>query len=673
MAAVIHARSQAHNTNRSVGHRKGHVDGRAEHSHTYRLPPGVTTVKFGDAATPHPGTQGHLPPLHVNSPGVIGPVMIDRQRRHVASRKIDVQLTAGDVEALIQELMTAGTSSPLNKQDVDILVANGVLTSRDRSTQNSVGALPAGYCQSEADEEPFPYPPVPATSEPMEVKAGKGVAGMEEEMGVVAEMIKLPTSSTARTPMRDLTRTCQKYRSSWAKRAKNFDDKGYLTSSVVAGEADKAGKRKKAEKQSVASQHHQQAPMFDLFTENKTLAGRKPIRVIAADLDKRIEMLKSNQAEWDAFQNKILEYREADNARARTAPADMIRLNKEAVTQLPEVTKRQRMASVKEERDRHRLEIRTRKQEHDMERWHEKVAALQKKKDVLEQMKKKEREQMGRAQALQRKWFVLTAVASRMTLIRIVLETERERRAQALVRLHAARVIQRVYRTHMRRREEARKLQALAKISVVFRRYVARRRESQKHMASDAIRQFFRDVYDVSRLMKIVKKYRFSVVKAQTYVLSWSEIRNCQIKVLSKYWDKLEPLWWNARKGGAAAASLKKGGSNADLDEKKEKLKTKKARGKVRKDDVVEKVPLKMTNTIKRNTILADLIIRRKEHRQRLSLWEQDMITFNASHKTGKGESGPPRRPVFKLLPPQSDMLILIEKGFLEAASAGWR
>ncbi|KAJ3152532.1 hypothetical protein HDU89_001223 [Geranomyces variabilis] len=719
--------------------------------HAYRLPAGVTTVKFGDAASNAKSGAQLLPALHAAAaPGVLGPLVdIRHPRRHTRAvvggegggrGVVDVRMvvSAADVDALIAEVVSAGRSSALDRRDIEILTANGVLPplmAASSSTPTTAAAAPAASAgtrpfsrpdsfsprqfdskdddakdvdeddddDGECEEPPFPYPSPPATAGPFRMPTmSHSIEHQNVRLGALLAILNRAYGGDgggrdaggrngrghgrgrrADDPRAAYIFDGEDSRANFDKnlseiqklmeRAKNFDDKGYLLS--VVSESDKAGKKKKTEKQttSVAASHHQQQqPMFDLFADNKTLAGRKPIRLIAADLEKRIERLKSNQAEWDAFQNKILEYREADQMRARTAPADMIRLNRQSAAQtIPAEYKRLRMASVKEERDLHRLAIRSRKAEQDMERWNEKVAALQKKQDVMEQMKKKEKEQMGRAQALQRKWFVLTAVASRMTLIRIVLETERERRALNLLRLHAARVIQRAYRKHLRRREEARRMQALAKISVVFRRYVARRRENQKHLASDAIRQFFRDVYDVSRLMKVVKKYRFSVVKAQGYVLHWHEMRNAQLRVLSKYWDKLEPLWWNQRKGGAAG--VKKTGSNADLDEKKDKLKTKKARGKLKKDDAVEKVPLKMTPVIKRNILLTDLIIRRKEYRARIATWEQDVMAYNASHKTGKGEPGPPRRPVFKLLPPQPEMLTLIEKGFLEAASAGWR
>lgn len=66
-------------------------------------------------------------------------------------------------------------------------------------------------------------------------------------------------------------------------------------------------------------------------------------------------------------------------------------------------------------------------------------------------------------------------------------------------------------------------------------------------------------------------------MKAQTYVLSWHAIRNAQVDVVCKYWDKLEPLWWNQRKGGGAASmAAAASASNAELEEKKDKTKSKK-------------------------------------------------------------------------------------------------
>ncbi|KAJ3012605.1 hypothetical protein HKX48_006190 [Thoreauomyces humboldtii] len=662
--------------------------------HAYRLPAGVTTAKRTDDQAPIPTDV--LPALH-RPPGVIGPVRRDTAKRATRSRPAAaVHVTPEAVEQLIQELVAhGGASSTLDLADVEILVSNGLLP----PMRLLAPAASKERFEDEGEEDDgaleYPYPPAPATEGPYRMPALSGsIRHQNSRLGALLALLNRAYGGEGsrdaaarggrtggrgqRTSQRGFTGDEPSSHNGFDRnlgeiqklieRAKNLDDKGY--SEALENDADHSRRNKKTDKHEShqqSSHHHQQQQqqmqLFDLLSENKPLAGRKPIRVIAADLAKRIEMLKTNQGEWDAFQTKISEYREADAVRARTAPADMIRQNKIVLSEMPVAQRRLRIASAREQRDRHRLEIRTRKKENDMQRWHEKVAALQKKKDVVEQMKKKEKEQMGRAQALQRKWFVLTAVASRMTIIRIVLEV------RVPWFLFASRLIQRVYRKHMRRREEAKKGAALMTIAVVFRRYVARRREAQKHKASDAIRQFFRDVYDVSRLMKIVKKYRFSVVKAQHYVMSWHEMRNAQVKVLGRYWDKLEPLWWNQRKN--AGGGMKKSNSSTDLDGGKDaKAKPKKTRSKLKKEDAVEKVPLKMTPAIKRNILLTDLIVRRKQYRTLIVQYEQDLIAYSASHK---GAGGAPKRPVFKLLPPQPDMLVLIEKGFLEATSTGWR
>jgi hypothetical protein len=107
--------------------------------------------------------------------------------------------------------------------------------------------------------------------------------------------------------------------------------------------------------------------------------------------------------------------------------------------------------------------------------------------------------------------------------------------------------------------------------------YIPVWRNRRKIKAADVILSFFQEVYDVSKLMKIVKKYRYSVIKAQAYVRSFLVIRNAQVKVIAKYWDKLETLWW-AQKG-------KDTGEDAD-DKKANKQKKKK-----KKDDMTAKIP----------------------------------------------------------------------------------
>lgn len=89
-------------------------------------------------------------------------------------------------------------------------------------------------------------------------------------------------------------------------RAKNIDERAYGSTTILT-DLDKAGRRRRVDKATSLSQHHQQTQLFDLLSEAKALAGRKPIRVIADELAKRIETLKTNQTEWEAFQKKICE------------------------------------------------------------------------------------------------------------------------------------------------------------------------------------------------------------------------------------------------------------------------------------------------------------------------------------------------------------------------------
>ncbi|KAJ1524690.1 hypothetical protein HK096_001006, partial [Nowakowskiella sp. JEL0078] len=72
------------------------------------------------------------------------------------------------------------------------------------------------------------------------------------------------------------------------------------------------------------------------------LAGRKPLRVIAAELQRRIELLKSNQTEWDAFKAKIVEYKKIDEASSPMIDKiDILKQNKEVLMKMrPEIRTR---------------------------------------------------------------------------------------------------------------------------------------------------------------------------------------------------------------------------------------------------------------------------------------------------------------------------------------------
>ncbi|KAJ3035225.1 hypothetical protein HDV00_004133 [Rhizophlyctis rosea] len=479
-------------------------------------------------------------------------------------------------------------------------------------------------------------------------------------------------------------------------RAKSSDDRSGTTS------LDSSPKKRKGgdiQQFGGTEQKHQQT-LFDLVraAEGKSLqlAGRKPMRLIAAELEKRVERLKTNQQEWEEFQGLIMEYKHAEAAQQPAEQIDAIRQNKLLLQYMYPEHKKQLMEQMKDTHEMHRQTVLDKKKRMDKAKREKWEAVLRRKDETAGQSLRKEKEEMGRAAMMQRKWFILTVVASRLGMFKHVLDDVRARRRVCAINNHAARVIQKAYRRYKRRQDDEKQRKALMQIAGVFKIYVHRRRQRAKHNASNCIRQFFKEVHDVSKLMKIVKKYRYSVVKAQGYVRNFHDIRNAQVVAIGKAWDRAEPEWWMHRKrgggGGGAGAGMKKAMSREDVEEKKEK-KGKKGKGKKKEDSVTTGMGLKVPENIKMSIILEDLIVRRKAHRVDLANFVDKLNAYNASkkkrlvvptiHRMGEdagkdkgadgdeADGGPPRRPIFKLIPPSQDLFALIEKGFLETTTSG--
>ena len=86
------------------------------------------------------------------------------------------------------------------------------------------------------------------------------------------------------------------------------------------------------------------------------------------------------------------------------------------------------------------------------------------------------------------------------------------------------------------------------------------------------IRTFFKEVHDTSKLMKIVKKYRYAVIKAQSLVRSFVAVQNARMLALLKYSDKFEhALKMNSRKQSKSIDTFKKPKSIEDLEERRKK------------------------------------------------------------------------------------------------------
>jgi hypothetical protein len=183
-----------------------------------------------------------------------------------------------------------------------------------------------------------------------------------------------------------------------------------------------------------------------------------------------------------------------------------------------------------------------------------------------------ERDFTGNLQQLQARWFTVVFVAVRVNLMKNLIETKQSERMRELRDYRSAVSIQRWYRGILESRQASARKGALMIIARVFSRFYRRWKAERLRNASLVIHSFFKEVYDVSKLLKIVKKYRLSVIKAQRYVKSFLKVREARVLVISKHWDQVESVWWSQR--------IKGGRNSVDLEDKKVKLKKKK-----KKDD----------------------------------------------------------------------------------------
>ncbi|KAJ3332667.1 Coiled-coil domain-containing protein 77 [Blyttiomyces sp. JEL0837] len=423
-------------------------------------------------------------------------------------------------------------------------------------------------------------------------------------------------------------------------RAKNMDDPEQNVSLMNSDQ----------DKELSASSPSQRAPAHPIFEMGNLVdgskvvqVGRKPLRVIAAELSKRIDMLKTNQAEWEIFQARIHDYQ-----KNTTTQTDIIRHNKEVLASFFPDLRQKTLADQHSNFENHRAMVLEKKKEIDEQRLRRKLEVVQKKDSAMDSHIKR--------------WKYI-------------------RYNQAAV------LIQRGWKAYSSRLLEEKKRNAMIVIGSAFRVYVHRRREKLKHKSADIVRQFFKEVHDCSKLMKVVKKYRFSVIKAQGMCRAYLNIRNSQVTLICKYWDKLESGWWAQRKlhGGGD-----KNGSNVSLDEKVKSAKKKKVK-KAKEEDkekAAEKIPpIRVSDATKIAIVLEDLLARKQayrkllvEYRDQLARWNLDQkqkfqpkrVLLSGLKKSDKGEDdkGAPKKPHFKVLPSVAEMNALIEKGFFVSAKS---
>ncbi|KAJ3107147.1 hypothetical protein HDU97_004840 [Phlyctochytrium planicorne] len=437
-----------------------------------------------------------------------------------------------------------------------------------------------------------------------------------------------------------------------------------------------------------SSSPSQKQNLFEIsMLDGKSQAGRKPLRVIAAELDKRIEQLRSNQSEWESFQARIMEYQ-----KAHTVSTDIIRQNRQLLVQYTPDKRQSTLTHAKLDHQLHRIKVLDKKKEIETETLRRKLEVVKKKESLMENGRRKEKEEMNRFQVTQKKWFILVATMARIGYIERALTEFHFRKQEQFERNLAARTIQKCWRRYKERLLEEKKRQAFGKIAKVFTKYVHRRRLAIKNRCADKVRQFFKEVHDVAKLLKIVKKYRFSVVKAQQMCKSFLEIRKAQVTLLCKYWDKHENGWWSQRKHNSDKFQ-----SNASLDEKTPKAAKAKKKGKKQQKEedkdkggdknyikiaeyvAIENPPNLLYSQTKIRIMLEDLIVRKRVYRNILAEYRVEYAKWSTEYKKTQqlrglrpgmrvktpadGEKQPPKKPIFKVLPPVQDMYLLIEKG----------
>ncbi|KAJ3319915.1 hypothetical protein HDV06_005814 [Boothiomyces sp. JEL0866] len=333
-------------------------------------------------------------------------------------------------------------------------------------------------------------------------------------------------------------------------------------------------------------------------TGQKQIVGRKPVRAIMNDLSKRIQMLKTNPVQWEILQQKVgkLFLNIVGYTRQTRSAGDHIHLNKRMAWE-PNLKKNQ--IEIQKIKHQERLQyVLKRKQKLDKMDLARHIYNMEQKEARLARNLAIEKDFAGSTQIIQARWFVVIFLAARISMIEKHLITTHENRMLNLRRNRAAVDIQRWYRNFLYAKVQEMKRKALIVIGKAFRVFYVKWKNARLKLASDTIQSFFQEVYDVSKLMKIVKKYRFSVIKAQRYCKTFLKIRECRIVAISKHWENMEGVWWSQRgKGGK--------GSIPDLEDKKPKSKKKK-----KKDD--DKISLRIAENIKHRIILENLVERRK-------------------------------------------------------------
>ncbi|KAI9189848.1 hypothetical protein H9P43_001281 [Blastocladiella emersonii ATCC 22665] len=391
--------------------------------------------------------------------------------------------------------------------------------------------------------------------------------------------------------------------------------------------------------------------------DNRGPAGRKSIRTIAAEMEEKIQMLKNNPSQWEVFCARVAAYKAAKKYNRQI---NALQNNMQSVSLFdPRIRAEQREIERREHEEHRRMvSIESKRQFEERQRHRQKLIEKSQK-----QLKTKPAN--PKLYQLQYKWLILGSLASRMFVIHNAVHENHVAFLLFKRKSAAARTIQRAWREYKRVMYERRRRWAMRVLGRAARVFVAKLREQRRQAAANTIRDFLKEIHDVGKLLKIIKKFRFAVITAQRIVRRFLAVRAAQLQLLHLQWEKFEPEYYGAQKATPA-------GSTENLKPAKGKKPVKKKREELLKDDRNDFVPIPMAI---RTKLLTDVLVAKRKafHKQKMQYaraferYEQDMKTQLTTTDTPPEA---PKRPSLKVLLEQAEMLDLIKRGYSMAHSS---
>jgi hypothetical protein len=143
--------------------------------------------------------------------------------------------------------------------------------------------------------------------------------------------------------------------------------------------------------------------------------------------------------------------------------------------------------------------------------------------------------------------------------------------------------------------------------------------------------------------MKMVKKYRYAVIKAQNFIRDFLNIQQARLTVVLKYADSLEAQWKAAQK-----KSMQKSMEDIKADDRKKSTK----KSIISKNKKPETMAYNIPSDQKMHAIRQDLHQRLKIYRTQTNEYNIELEKYNYNRKTRLitgSDIPPPPKPFFKV------------------------